>query len=92
MRFGSAVRVSGRVAVAAAVAAVALEDLIKGDWDWDWDNRKDAAFERRILFERGEIRLSWVNRCIVCVMCDVYKRYLVRDVCYNVCCMLLGCR
>lgn len=39
-------RVSGRVAVAAA----ALEDLIKGDWDWDWENRKDAAFERRILF------------------------------------------
>lgn len=60
MRFGSAVRVSGRVAVAFAVVAVAvaLEDLIKGDWDWDWDNRKDAAFERRILFERGEIRLS----------------------------------
>lgn len=56
MRFGSAVRVSGRVAVvavAAIVAAVAaLEDLIKGDrdWDWDWDNRKDAAFERRIFF------------------------------------------
>lgn len=49
MRFGSAVRVSGRVAaVAVAVAAVALEDLIKGDRDWD--NRKDAAFERRILF------------------------------------------
>lgn len=50
-------RVSGRVAVAAVAAAVALqlEDLIKGDrdWDWDWDNRKDAAlgdFERRILF------------------------------------------
>lgn len=54
MRFGSAVRVSGRVAVAVAfaAAAVALEDLIKWDWDWDWDweNRKDAAFERRILF------------------------------------------
>lgn len=52
MRFGSAVRVSGRVAVAAAAAAVALEDLIKGDrdGDWDWDNRKDAAFERRIFF------------------------------------------
>lgn len=87
-------RVSGRVAVAVAAVAVALllEDLIKGDWDWD--NRKDAAFERRILFffERGEIRLSLGNRCIVCVMCDVYKRYLVRDVCYNeVCCMLLGC-
>lgn len=51
MRFGSAVRVSVRV-------AAALEDLIKGDrdWDWDWDNRKDAAFERRILFFflRGE--------------------------------------
>lgn len=59
MRFGSAVRVSGRVAVAAIVA---LEDLIKGDRDWDWDNRKDAAFERRIFFERGEIRLSLVNR------------------------------
>lgn len=45
-------RVSGRVAVVAAVA-VALEDLIKGDWD----NRKDAAlgdFERRIFFSRGE--------------------------------------
>lgn len=42
-------RVSGRVAVAVAVA---LEDLIKGDWDWDgdWENRKDAAFERRIFF------------------------------------------
>lgn len=54
MRFGSAVRVSGRVAVAVAVA---LEDLIKGDWDWDgdWENRKDAAFERRIFFFlRGE--------------------------------------
>lgn len=68
MRFGSAVRVSVRVAV-----AVALEDLIKGnrDRDWDWDNRKDAAFERRIIFERGEIRLSLVNRCTVFVMCDV---------------------
>lgn len=44
-------RVSGRVAAAAAVAvALLLEDLIKGDWDWGWDNRKDAAFERRILF------------------------------------------
>lgn len=84
MRFGSAVRVSGR----AVAVAVALEDLIKGDRDWDWDNRKDAAFERRILFERGEIRLSLVNRFTVCVMCDVYKRYLVRDMC----CMLLGCR
>lgn len=42
------------------------------------------------FFERGEIRLSLVNRCIVCVMCDVCKRYLVRDMCYNVCCMLLG--
>lgn len=54
MRFGSAVRVSVRIAVAAAgaavAAAVALEDLIKGNRDWDWDNRKDAAFERRILF------------------------------------------
>lgn len=59
MRFGSAVRVSGRVAAAVAAAAVALEDLIKGDRDWDWDNRKDAAFKRRIFFfERGEIRLS----------------------------------
>lgn len=80
-------RVSVRV-VAVAVAA-ALEDLIKGDWDWDgdWENRKDAAFERRILFfERGEIRLSLVNRCTVCVMCDVCKWYLVRDMC----CMLLG--
>lgn len=51
-------RVSGRVAAAAfAAVAAALEDLIKGDrdWDWDWDNRKDAAFERRILFFlRGE--------------------------------------
>lgn len=37
-------RVSGRVAV--AVAAVALEDLIRGD-------RKDAAFERRIFFREG---------------------------------------
>lgn len=77
MRFGSAVRVSGRVAVAAAfvaAVAVALEDLIKGDRDWDWDDRKDAAFERRILFfEGGEIRLSLVNRCIVFVMCDVQK-------------------
>lgn len=57
MRFGSAVRVSVRaaVAVAAVAAAVALEDLIKGDRDWDWDSRKDAAFERRILvFLRGE--------------------------------------
>lgn len=26
------------------------------------------------FFERGEIRLSLVNRCTVCVMCDVYKR------------------
>lgn len=69
MRFGSAVRVSGRVAFAAA--AVALEDLIKGERDRDWDNRKDAAFERRIFFERGEIRLSLINRCTVCVMCDV---------------------
>lgn len=47
MRFGSAVRVSGRVA-----AAVALEDLIREDWD----NRKDAALRdfalRRILFFR----------------------------------------
>lgn len=25
------------------------------------------------FFERGEIRLSLVNRCIVCVMCDVQK-------------------
>lgn len=70
MRFGSAVRVSGR-AVAAAAAAVALEDLIKGDRDWDGDNRKDAAFERRIFFERGEIRVSLVDRCTVFVMCDV---------------------
>lgn len=58
MRFGSAVRVSVRVAVVAAAAAVALllEDLIRGDRDWDWDNRKDAAFERRIFsfFSRGE--------------------------------------
>lgn len=47
MRFGSAVRVSGRVAFAAA----ALEDLIRGDRDrGDWHNRKDAAFERRIFF------------------------------------------
>lgn len=55
MRFGSAVRVSGRVAFAAAAvaAAFALEDLIRGDRDWDWDNRKDAAFERRILFREG---------------------------------------
>lgn len=46
------VSVRAAVAVAAAVAAVALEDLIKGDRDWnrDGDNRKDAAFERRILF------------------------------------------
>lgn len=55
MRFGSGVRVSGRVAVAAAVAfALLLEDLIKGDRDRDWDNRKDAALGdfalRRILF------------------------------------------
>lgn len=60
MRFGSAVRISGRVAAAFAVA-VALEDLIKGNRDGDWDNRKDAAFERRIFFfffEREEIRLS----------------------------------
>lgn len=75
MRFGSVVRVNVRIAVAfaAVAAAVAFEDLIKGDrdWDWDWNNRKDAAFERRILFERGEIRLSLVNRCTVCVMCDV---------------------
>lgn len=54
VRFGSAVRVSVRVAAAAAVAA-ALEDLIKGNRDWDWESRKDAAFERRILFFlRGE--------------------------------------
>lgn len=49
-------RVSVRV-VAVAVA-VALEDALRtrGDRDWDWDNRKDAAFERRIFlfFLRGE--------------------------------------
>lgn len=87
MRFGSAVRVSGRVAfaavaVAAVAVAVALEDLIKGDRDWDWDNRKDAAFERRIYFERGEIRLSLVNRCTVCVMCDIQKVFGSRCVLY----------
>lgn len=91
MRFGSAVRVSGRVAAFAAVA-VALEDALRIRGDRDWDNRKDAAFERRILFfERGEIRLSLVNRCIVCVMCDVQKVFGSRYVLY-VCCMLLGCR
>lgn len=47
MRFGSAVRVSVRAAV--AFAALALEDLIRGDRG-DRENRKDAAFERRIFF------------------------------------------
>lgn len=59
MRFGSAVRVSGRVAVAFAVAvavaaAVALEDALRTRGDRDWVNRKDAALGdfalRRILF------------------------------------------
>lgn len=50
MRFGSAVRVSGRVAVAFAAVAVALEDALRTRGDRDWDNRKDAAFERRMLF------------------------------------------
>lgn len=73
-----------RVSVRVAAVAVALENLIKGDWDrdWDWENRRDAAFERRILFERGEIRLSLVNICTVFVMCDVQKVFGSRYVLY----------
>lgn len=56
MRFGSAVRVSGR---AVAVAA-ALEDALRTRGDRDLVNRKDAAFERRIFFLRGE-RLDFLR-------------------------------
>lgn len=30
-----------------------------------------GAFFFLFFFERGEIRLSLVNRCTVCVICDV---------------------